>query len=133
MTLSDLTLEDAWRVVGPFIPPTVGAYLGLRHARQQSRGDQAISWAGSTVAGIWLGGMATEIWHLGPYTSVGCGFLIAMFGSEMFAAVVAAIRQVASDPAGAAARWRAAIWPGGNVNTDKAPPRVDNPDKGGDR
>lgn len=108
-----MTLDDLINALGPFVPPTIGAFVGLKYAKAQTRLDQAISWAGSAAAGIYLGAAAGESWHLGRATTIGAGFLIAMFGSELFAVVVATLRQLAADPVATFRRWRGVILGGG--------------------
>lgn len=103
------TLADLLDALWPFVPPALGAFLGLRYAKEQSLRDRTISWAGSLAIGIYLGPAIGEHLSLGPKTTVGVSFLIAMLGAEFGAVAVAAMRQWAQDPVGTFARWRDAL------------------------
>lgn len=100
-------LDALW----PFAPPAFGAFIGLRYAKEQPRGERALSWFGSAILGIYLGPALGEHLVLGPKTTVGVSFLIAMVGAEVGAVAVAALRQWAADPVGTFGKWRDA-WLG---------------------
>jgi len=95
----------------PLVPPALGAFLGLRYAKEQTKGDRVLSWFCSAVLGIYLGPAIGEHMALGPKTTVGVSFLIAMVGAEVGAVAVAALRQWAADPVGTFRKWRDA-WLG---------------------
>jgi hypothetical protein len=105
-------LRDVWDAVGPFIPPALGAFIGLRYAAEATKRDQLIAWSCSAAAGIYLGAAISEFYGLGLKTAGACMFLIAMFGSQLFAVGIAALKQWAADPVSAFRRWRSA-WLGG--------------------
>ncbi|UYN96596.1 MAG: hypothetical protein KIT25_06590 [Enhydrobacter sp.] len=98
-------LRTAWDVVSPFVPPALGALLGLRYATHRSPRDRMVSWLLAVGAGLYLGGAVGEFYGLGPRVTGGVMFLIAMLAMELFAVLVAALRQLAADPAGAFRRW----------------------------
>ena len=93
-------LRAVWDGVVPFVPPLVGAYIGLRYAVQQTPRDRLVTWVCSAAAGIYLGAGLGEFYGLGTKVTGAVMFLIAMFGSELFAVGIAALRQVAADPLG---------------------------------
>lgn len=102
-----------WDALGPFVPPALGAFIGLRYAAEASKRDQIIAWGCSAAAGIYLGAALGERYELGLKTTGACMFLIAMFGSQLFAVAVAICKQWAADPIAAFRRWRSA-WLGGD-------------------
>lgn len=97
--------------LAPFLPPAIGAYIGLRYAKQQSKRDHAISWVCAAAAGIYVGAALGEHFGFGLKVTGGLMFVIAMFSSELFAVVIAALRQWAADPVETFKRWRDA-WLG---------------------
>lgn len=98
-------------LIGSLVPPALGAFVGLRYAKDQSRVDRAVSWFCAMVAGIYVGGAVGEHFTFGPKTTVGIGFTIAMLGAELWAVAVSALRQWAQDPVGTFRKWRDA-WLG---------------------
>lgn len=95
-----IDLRAAWDGVVPFVPPLMGAYIGLRYAASQTLCDRLMTWICSAVAGIYLGAGLGEFYGLGTKTTGAAMFLVAMFGSELFAVGIAALRQFAGDPLG---------------------------------
>jgi len=93
-------LRAVWDGVVPFIPPLAGAYIGLRYAVRQTLRERLATWACSVAAGIYLGAGLGEFYGLGTKVTGAAMFLIAMFGSELIAAGMAALRQFAADPIG---------------------------------
>lgn len=98
MRLADL--RAVWDGLVPFVPPLVGAYIGLRYAVRQTPRDRLVTWVCSAAAGIYLGAGLGEFYGLGTKVTGAVMFLIAMFGSELFAVGIAALRQLAADPLG---------------------------------
>lgn len=93
-------LRAFWEGVVPFIPPLFGAYVGLRYAVQQTSKERLITWCCSAAAGIYLGAGAGEYYQWGNKLTGAVMFLIAMFGSELFAVGIAFLRAMATDPVG---------------------------------
>lgn len=106
-------LSAAWDRLSPFIPPALGALVGLRYAAPRPARDRVVSWLLSVAAGLYLGGAVGEFYGLGLRTTGGAMFLIAMLAMELFAVLVAALRQWAADPVGTFRKWRDA-WLGRN-------------------
>lgn len=106
-----LELRWLWESVAPFVPPAMGALIGLRYATHQSPRDRTVSWFLSVGAGLYLGGAIGEFYGLGIKSTGGAMFLIAMLGAELFAVAIAALRQWAADPVGTFRKWRDA-WLG---------------------
>jgi hypothetical protein len=106
---NDSSLKWLWDAVGPFIPPFLGGFIGLRYSPQASKKDLAVAWACSSLAGIYCGAAMGEFYGLGLKTTGAAMFLIAMFGSQLFAVAVAALKQWAADPAGTLRRYRNAV------------------------
>lgn len=111
MTTLRETLAAAIEALWPFVPPALGAFIGLRYAAEQSKRDRSIAWLCSAVAGIYLGAAIGEHLALGPKTTTGVGFIIAMLGAELAGVAVAALRQWSADPVGTFRKWRDA-WLG---------------------
>ena len=84
--------------IAPLVPPALGAAVGLRYTATCSPRDRAAGWILSVAIGIYLGPAIGEAFALGPKTTVGVGFMLAMMGMEIASAAVAFIRRVASDP-----------------------------------
>jgi len=93
-------LRAAWDGIVPFIPPLLGAALGLRYAAEQKPRERLVTWGCSAAAGIYLGAGLGEFYGLGTKVTGAVMFVIAMFGSELCAAALAALRQFAADPVG---------------------------------
>jgi hypothetical protein len=106
-----LDWRTLWDAAAPFVPPALGALVGLRYAAHRSPRDRAVSWFLSVAAGLHLGGAIGEFWELGMRATGGVMFLIAMLAMELFAVAVAALRQWAADPVGTFRKWRDA-WLG---------------------
>lgn len=92
-------MDTVTEIVAPLIPPTLGALVGLRYAVNQTAKARAYSWLLAVALGVYIGPALGEIFSLGTKTTVGCSFLVAMVGMEIVAMLIAAVRQVASDPA----------------------------------
>lgn len=84
--------------IAPLVPPALGAAVGLRYTATCSPRDRAAGYCLSVAMAVFLGPAIAETFALGPKTTVGIGFGIAMLGQEILAAAVAFIRRVASDP-----------------------------------
>lgn len=100
--------RDLWAMLElpwPLVPPAIGAFVGLRYADKANKSDRVIAWIASAALGIYLGPALGEHLALGPKTTVGVSFLIAMLGTELFAVLSAALRQMSADPAGTFRRW----------------------------
>ena len=132
--MSDTSIKTVWDAIGPFIPPALGAFIGLRYSPDASKRDQAIAWGCSVMGGIYLGAGLGEFYGLGLKTTLAAGFLIAMFGSQLFAVGIAALKQWANDPAGTFRRYRNAILGGSDEpphdDREGRDQRADNPDGG---
>ena len=111
--MSDGFFKWLWEAAGPFIPPALGAFIGLRYSPDATRKEQAVAWGCSCMAGIYLGAALGEFYTLGMKTTGATMFLIAMFGSQLFAVAIAALKQWATDPVATFRRWRSA-WLGGS-------------------
>lgn len=100
--------RDLWaalELLWPFVPPAIGAFIGLRYADKSGKGDRVIAWIAAAALGIYLGPAFGEHFSLGAKTTVGVSFLLAMLGTELFAVLSAALRQMSADPAGTFRRW----------------------------
>lgn len=120
----DVKLQWLWDALAPWLPPALGAFIGLRYRREGEGGpqrnrDKVVSWACAMGAGIYLGAMIGKRYDLSFEEVGGAMFLIAMLASELFAVliygvrdvVLATFRQWAADPVGTFKRWRDA-WLG---------------------
>lgn len=84
--------------IAPLVPPALGAAVGLRYTATCSPRDRAAGYCLSVAMAVFLAPGFAEALQLGPKTTVGLSFGIAMLGQELLAAGVAFLRRVASDP-----------------------------------
>lgn len=98
-------LRDLWDVLWPFVPPSIGAYFGLRQSIERSKREQITTWACSAFLALFLGQAVGEYWSLGRASTSGVTIIIAMGLSDLTAVLFAALRQLAADPAGVFRRW----------------------------
>jgi hypothetical protein len=98
-------LRDFWEMVWPFVPPSIGAYFGLRYAVDQSKRQRMATWFCSAFLSLYLGQAVGEYWTLGTKSTAGVSIIIAMLLSDLLAVVMAAARQWSADPAGTFRRW----------------------------
>jgi len=96
MILSAINTVLDW--IAPLVPPALGAFVGLRYTSACSVRDSSAGWVIAAAMGIYLGPAIGEAFQLGPKTTVGAGFMLAMMGMEIASAAVAFLRRVASDP-----------------------------------
>lgn len=104
-------LRDIWDVIWPFVPPSIGAYFGLRWSLQQTKKERVTTFACSAFLSLFIGQAIGEYWQLGPKSTSGVSIIVAMLLSDVMGAIVAATRQWTSDPVGTFRRWRDA-WLG---------------------
>lgn len=93
----------------PFIPPAVGAVMGMRYAQDQTAGERLLSWAVSMGFGLYIGAAIGEYFGLGHITTGGVQFALAAVGMEIVAYVVALLRTAAKDPLASFRRFIDAI------------------------
>lgn len=103
--------KGIWDIVWPFVPPAIGSYFGLKWSLQQTRKERVTTWFCSAFLALYLGAALGEHFELGTKSTSGATIIIAMLLSDIMGMVVAAIRQLATDPAGTFRRWRDA-WMG---------------------
>lgn len=109
----NVSFQWFWELVGPFVPPLLGAYIGLRYTKDRTARESVVSWVCSAGAGIYLGAAIGEIYGLGIKSVGGAMFIIAMLASEALAVAISALRQWSADPVTTFKRWRDA-WLGRN-------------------
>lgn len=102
-------LRAFWDAVWPFVPPSIGAYFGLRQSVERTKKEQAVTWFCSAFLSLFLGQAIGEYWSLGRASTSGVSIIIAMCLSDLTAVLVSAMRQLASDPAGVFRRWLDAL------------------------
>ncbi|WP_428668017.1 hypothetical protein [Reyranella sp.] len=102
-------LRDLWDVLWPFVPPSIGAYFGLRQSIERTRKEQVTTWFCSAFLALFLGQAVGEYWSLGRASTSGVTIIIAMGLSDLTAVLFAALRQFSGDPAGVFRRWLDAI------------------------
>lgn len=108
-------IRDLWDMVWPFVPPSIGAYFGLRYTVEQSKQQRMVTWFCSAFLSLFLGQAAGEYWGLGMKATSGVCIIIAMLLSDLMGVAVAATRQWTADPVGTFRRWRdAVLGRGGN-------------------
>lgn len=91
-------INNVLDALAPLVPPALGAFVGLRYTSACSPRDRAMAWALSVAMAVFLAPGFAEALQLGPKTTVGLSFGIAMLGQELLAAGVAFLRRLASDP-----------------------------------
>ena len=101
----------AFDAIWPFVPPSIGAYFGLKWRIEQTRKERVTTWFCSAFLSLYLGAAIGEYWQLGTKSTSGVTIIIAMLLSDAMGVAVAAARQWASDPVGTFRRWRDA-WLG---------------------
>ena len=106
--------RDAWSALWPFVPPSIGAYFGLRYAIDQSPKERISTWFCSAFLSLFLGQAIGEYWQLGPKSTSGATILIAMLLSDAVGMAVAVSRQWRTDPVATFRRWRDAWLGRGN-------------------
>lgn len=99
-------LRDFWDLVWPFVPPSIGAYFGLRWSAQQTKKERITTFACSAFLSLFIGQAIGEYWQLGPKSTSGVSIIVAMMLSDIMGAIVATTRQWTTDPVGAFRRWR---------------------------
>lgn len=85
-------LSEVATATSPYIPPAIGALIGLRYAKDQTPLQKCVSWGIGTMTGLYVGGLVAEWLSLGPRSSIGMGFLLGVAGYDLMVAVTAAAR-----------------------------------------
>lgn len=105
--------EKFWQLIealgvtfAPFLPPFLGALVGLRWSAGATKTDRVWSWASSFILGSIGGGAVAEYFQLGPKLTIAVGFMIAVVGAEFLAIMIVVLRDAAKDPAAAFRKWR---------------------------
>lgn len=91
--------------IAPFVPPALGAAVGLLYKRDLTNRERASAFVVSFLMGIYLGAGVGEWLALGPKATIAVGVMIAAVGTEAIGVLIAALRQFKTDPAGAFRRW----------------------------
>lgn len=98
-------LRAALDAIWPFVPPSLGAYFGLKHSIERTKREAVITWFCSATISLFLGQAIGEFWNLGRAATSGVSIIIAMLLSDLVAVAAATLRQLAADPAGMFRRW----------------------------
>lgn len=101
--------RTVWDALWPFVPPSIGAYFGMKWSLQQTRQERITTWFCSAFLSLYLGAAIGEHFELGIKSTSGVTILTAMLLSDVMGAMVAAIRQWTTDPVSAFRRWRDAF------------------------
>lgn len=99
-------IEAAGVTFAPFLPPFLGALIGLRWSDGATKRDRVFSWASSFVLGSVCGAAVSEYFTLGPKLTIAAGFMIAVVGAEFLAILIVMLRDARADPAAAFRKWR---------------------------
>jgi hypothetical protein len=102
-------LRAVWEALWPFVPPTIGAYFGLKWRVEQTPKERITTWFCSAFLALYLGAAIGEFWSLGVKSTSGVTILVAMLLSDAMGVVVAASRQWTTDPVGTFRRYRDAV------------------------
>ncbi len=103
-------LGDAVAAITPFIPPSLGALVGLGYARNQTPMQKLVSFGTGAATGIFIGAALAEVFTLGPRATIGVGFLLGMMGYDLMLGLTAAARNFAADPLQSFKAWWGAWW-----------------------
>ena len=96
--------------LAPYLPPALGALVGLRWAQNQTPTQKVLGFATSFGAGVYLGPAVAEILSLGPRTAVAAGILIAVVGMDVIGGLMALAAAFRADPIGTFKAWWGAWW-----------------------
>lgn len=103
-------LKDAWGYVLLIAPPLVGALIGLRYAKQLSKGEQFTNYVCSTFVGALAGQVLAERWGLSMVEVALLTVVLTSVSMELLAGFYSLAQTFASDPLGlidkAMALWR---------------------------
>lgn len=102
-------LRTIWDAIWPFVPPSIGAYFGLKWRVEQTRQERITTWACSAFLSLYLGAALGEHFDMGIKATSGVTILIAMLLSDIMGVLVASARQWTTDPVGTFKRWRDAF------------------------
>jgi hypothetical protein len=100
--------------LAPYLPPALGALIGLRWAREQSPTQKVVSFGLSFGLGVYFGPAVAELLSLGPKAAVAAGILIAVIGMDVIGGLLALAAAFRSDPIGTFRAWWGAWWTRGN-------------------
>jgi hypothetical protein len=103
--MDKLDLRSIWDGIWPFVPPSIGAYFGLRYAQIQDPKERVVNWFSSAFLSVYLAQAIGEYWNLGVKSTAGLSIIIAMLLSEVVGILVAVARQFIGDPVGTFRRW----------------------------
>jgi hypothetical protein len=91
--------------LAPYLPPAVGALIGLRYAKDQSPTQKVSSFALGVGLGVYGGAGLAEWLSLGPKGTAGMGILVAALGYDALGGCMAAIGQFKENPVQTGRRW----------------------------
>ena len=91
-------IRAAWDVLALFVPPMLGAYIGLRYAVDQTPKAKVLSFASSAVLACYFGPAVSEYFVLRPSAASAVSIVMAAVGMEIVAGFIFIARQFAAAP-----------------------------------
>lgn len=88
----------AWDIAALFVPPLLGAYIGLRYAVDQTPKAKVLSFASSAVLACYFGPAVSEYFVLRPSGASAVSIVMAAVGMEIVAGFIFIARQFATAP-----------------------------------
>jgi len=104
-----------WGVVllwlGVFSPPLIGAILyDARYGQSLTLRERGVNWFIATGIGVLGGGVCSEIWTLGSFTTSAISVGFAWIGNDLVTIVRAILTPFKNDPLGSFKEWWGAFW-----------------------
>lgn len=88
----------AWDILALFVPPMLGAYIGMRYAVDQTPKAKVMTFIASAVLACYLGPAASEYFALRPSAASAMTIVMASLGMELVAGLIFLARQFATAP-----------------------------------
>jgi hypothetical protein len=93
-------LRELWGLLLMIAPAPIGALIGLRYAKQMTRGEQTINYVCSTFTGALAGQVVAERYGLGLVEVALLTVVLTSVSMEMLAGFYGLARAFAGDPLG---------------------------------
>lgn len=91
-------LRAAWDVLAMFVPPMLGAYIGMRYAVDQTPKAKVMSFVASAILACYFGPAVSEYFALRPSAASAVSIVMAAVGMEIVAGFIFLARQFATAP-----------------------------------
>lgn len=102
--------DDIAARLAPYLPPALGAFIGLRWAQNQTPQQKVTGFVAAFALSVYFAPAVSELLALGPKSTIAAGILIAVVGMDILGGLLAAARAFRRDPVGAFRAWWVAWW-----------------------